>query len=267
MFKPLPARFGRIHIGTGPHLHYAEFGDAAGEPILFLHGWPDSWFSFSRVLPILPPRFRAIAVDQRGYGDSDRPESGYAVADFGEDAVAVLDAMKIPRAVVVGHSFGSFVARHVALAHPDRLDALVLIGTGLTAANEVTGELQISLRDLPDPIPEAFARDFQASTAHRPLPPEFFDRLIFESLKLPPRLWRVLIDRLLEYDDSAYLAQIACPTLLLWGDHDALFSRSDQDRFIAARPGTQLRVYQDAGHCPNWEVPESLAADIEAFVS
>ncbi len=87
-----------------------------------------------------------------------------------------------------------------------------------------------------------------------------------ESLKLPPRLWRLAIDRLVEYDDSHQLARIEAPTLLLWGDHDALFSRADQDRFMATLPAARLTVYEETGHCPNWERPEQVAADIAAFI-
>ena len=85
-----------------------------------------------------------------------------------------------------------------------------------------------------------FARDFQASTAYRPVPPEFFERIVAESLKLPPRLWRLAIDRLVEYDDTQQLARIEAPTLLLWGDHDALFSRTEQDRFMAGAAGRAI---------------------------
>ena len=115
-----------------------------------------------------------------------------------------------------------------AIAHPDRVTALALIGTGLSGSNAVTRELQSSLRDLPDPIPVQFARDFQASTAFRPIPPDFFERIIEESLKLPPRLWRLAIDRLIECDDAKELSRIEAPTQLLWGDKDALFSRTEQ---------------------------------------
>ena len=142
----------------------------------------------------------------------------------------------------------------------------MLIGTGVPAANEVTRELRAALADLPDPIPREFARDFQASTAYRPLPPEFFERIVDESLKIPSRLWRPRIDRLLEYDDSVRLSEILAPTLLVWGDHDALFSRADQDRFLDALPAAKLSIYDETGHCPNWERPERVAADITDFV-
>ena len=104
-------RFAKVRLATGPRLHYAEFGDPDGQAILFLHGWPDSWFTFSRVLELLPEDFRALAIDQRGFGDSDRPEAGYSIPEMAADAIAFLDALDIHRATLVGHSFGSFVAR------------------------------------------------------------------------------------------------------------------------------------------------------------
>jgi non-heme chloroperoxidase len=184
-----------------------------------------------------------------------------------DDAIAFLDALDIPRATLVGHSFGSFVARRAAIAHPERVAALVLIGTGFSGSNAVTRDLQSSMRDLPDPIPVQFARDFQASTAFRPIPPDFFDRIVEESLKLPPRLWRLAIDRLIEYDDTKQLGTIKAPTQLLWGDKDALFSRAEQQDFIAELPTARFTIYRQTGHCPNWEQPERVAADIAALVA
>jgi pimeloyl-ACP methyl ester carboxylesterase len=255
-------RSASIRVATGTRLHYVEFGKPDGRAVLFLHGWPDSWFSFSRVLRLLPDDLRALAIDQRGFGESDRPESGYSIPEMADDAIAFLDALDIQRATLVGHSFGSFVARRAAIAHPDRVAALSLIGTGLSASNAVTRELQSALRDLPDPIPVQFARDFQASTAFRPIPPDFFERIIEESLKLPPRLWRLAIDRLVEYDDAEDLSRIKAPTQLLWGDKDALFSRTEQQSFMDALPTARLSIYEETGHCPNWEQPGRTATDI-----
>jgi len=259
-------RFDAVRLQDGVCLHYAECGKAEGQPVVFLHGWPDSWFSFSRVLSELPADIRALAIDQRGFGESDRPHCGYAIRDLANDVVALLDALGIERATLVGHSFGSFVARQVAIAHPERVDALVLIGTGYTASNPVTRDVQNSLRDLPDPIPLEFARDFQASTAHRPLPADFFERIVAESLKLPPRLWRLAFESLIEYDDRRELERIEARTLLLWGDRDALFSRGGQERFMDALPAARLKVYEETGHCPNWEQPERVAQDIASLM-
>jgi non-heme chloroperoxidase len=259
-------RFNAIRPQSGPRLHYAETGDCEGQAVIFLHGWPDSWFSFSRVLPLLPAQIRALALDLRGFGDSDRPPAGYTIPEMAGDVIAFLDALGVERATLVGHSFGSFVARQAAIAQPDRIDKLVLIGTGYSAANPVTREVQSALRDLPDPIPVEFAREFQASTAHRPLPADFFNRIVTESLKLPSRLWRLAFDGLLDYNDTRLLERIEARTLLVWGDRDALFSRVDQDRLLEALPGARLNVYEATGHCPNWEQPERVAADIAALI-
>jgi pimeloyl-ACP methyl ester carboxylesterase len=126
--------------------------------------------------------------------------------------------------------------------------------------------VQAALIDLPDPIPETFAREFQAGTAYLPLPVEFFDQIIRESLKLPARLWRDVFNRLLAFDDRDALRRIEAPTRLLWGDRDAIFSRTDQDALVAAIPGARLTVYQETGHCPNWERPEQVAADVGSLM-
>ena len=259
-------RFGHAPLVGGPRLHYAEQGDPRGEPILFLHGWPDSWFSFSRVWAHLPPRYRALAIDQRGFGDSERPDSGYAIADLASDAAAFLDAMEIGRATVVGHSMGSFVARRVAEAYPARVARLVLIGSGWSGSNPVTREVQAELGGLPDPVPIEFARQFQSSTIYAPVAPEFFERIVSESLKLPGRLWRAVLEGILAFDDRDQMSQIRARTLLIWGDRDALFPREDQDRLVSAIPHARLALYPETGHCPNWERPGRVAADLDAFI-
>ncbi len=260
-------QFANITIATGPRLHFAEQGDARGEAIVFLHGWPDSWFSFSRVAERVPHHFRALMLDQRGFGESERPDGGYDIRSMAADVAAFLDALSIERAMIVGHSFGSFVARRVALDYPTRVDRLVLIGSGWLGSNEVLREVHASLSDLPDPVPREFARDFQASTAFAPLPDAFFEQIVTESLKLPSRLWAKLLGSVIKYDDVSEVGGIASPTLLLWGDRDALFSREDQDRLVAAIPQARLRIYPEIGHCPNWECPDEVARDLVAFMS
>jgi pimeloyl-ACP methyl ester carboxylesterase len=262
----LKPRFATAQLSTGVRLNYAEQGDAQGDPVLFLHGWPDSWFSFSRVLEELPPRVHAFVPDQRGFGDSERPGGRYRIDEFAADAVAFLDALSIERAAFVGHSFGTFVARKIALTHPDRVARMVLIGTGESRNNPVLADVQAAMVDLPDPVPVEFARKFQAGTAYVPLPEAFFERIVAESLKLPARLWRAVLDGILAYDDEGQIARITAPTLLIWGERDALFPGEDQERLAAVVPGAMLTVYKDTGHCPNWERPERVAADILEFL-
>jgi non-heme chloroperoxidase len=259
-------KFATIRLATGPRLHYAELGNPDGDPVVFLHGWPDSWFSFSRVVPLLSGRLHAFVPDQRGFGESDRPDGGYGIEEFADDIVAFLDAVSIERATIVGHSFGSFVTRRVAITNPQRVDRIVLIGTAVSAVSSVTREVQADMVSLEDPVPVEFARSFQAGTAYAPLPDAFFERLIVESMKLPARLWREVLDGVLAYDDAEQLTRITAPTLLLWGERDALFSRADQDHLVAAIKGARLKIYEETGHCPIWERPELVAADLKEFL-
>ena len=84
-------------------------------------------------------------------------------------------------------------------------------------------------------------------------------------MKLPLRLWPELLGSIIRYDDRTEVGGISAPTLLLWGDRDALFSREDQDRLAAAIPEATLRIYPEIGHCPNWECPDAVARDVVRF--
>ena len=236
-------RFANARLTTGPGLHYAEHGAADGQPVVFLHGWPDSWFSFSRVMELLPPRLHAFLLDQRGFGNSERPEGGYSIEEFAADIVAFLDS-GVSREPRWSATRSAALSRDGSrLRIPARVTRLVLIGSGLTPANPVTREVQATLPGLSDPIPSQFARDFQAGTVYAPLPSPFFDQIVAESLKLPARLWRDVFDRLLTYDDRDQLDRIRAKTLLIWGEHDALFPRSDQDLLTGAiHDVTSMRI-------------------------
>src|SRR5918998_271146 len=124
-------RLARTPLMTGPTLHYAQQGDRSGETIIFLHGYSDSWFPFSRVLPLLSSEYHAFALTQRGHGDSDKPECCYTLDDFAADVDAFMDAIGIEKATLVGHSGGTLIAPRVALSYPQRVSRLVLIGAAI----------------------------------------------------------------------------------------------------------------------------------------
>ena len=259
-------RFAITRLATGPQVHYAEQGDPDGETILFLPAYADSWFSYSRVLPLLPARFHAFALDQRGHGDSERPACCYTVDDLAADTVAFLDAAGIERATLVGHSGSCFTARRVAVTHPERVAGLVLIGAPLSLAKPAVLAFQATVHALEDPVPAQFAREFQAGAVHVPLPEEFLEGLVAESLKLPVHVWKAALDGLVAFDDAADLGRITASTLLIWGDHDAVVSLEDQQRLRDAVPDARLKVYPETGHSPHWERPERVAADLDAFM-
>ena len=258
----------RIDLPGGVVLEAALQGDPAGSPLVFLHGATDSWRSFEPVLPQLPASIRAIAVSQRGHGDSSRPDGGYDPSDFAADVATALDRLGIERAVIAGHSMGSHVAQRFAIDHPDRTAGLVLAGAFYRfATNTVINEYcDTVVSTLSDPIDRSVAVEFQASTLARPVPSAFFDMVVSETLKVPARVWRDAFEGLLKVDHADRLGSIAVPTLIIWGDQDAFCPRADQDALLAAIPDSRLIVYAGAGHALHWEEPLRYAADVAAFV-
>ncbi|HMQ30946.1 MAG TPA: alpha/beta hydrolase [Chloroflexaceae bacterium] len=264
--QPSTLRLDSAQLASGIRLHYAEAGDPAAPPVLMLHGLSDSWFSYSRVLPALAARYHVYALDQRGHGDSDRPAGGYSMAGMAADAVAFMDAQGLTRATVVGHSMGSVVATELALAAPERLAALVLVGPNTGWNSPDVAGLQQEVEALPDPVPAAFAREFQISTAFEPLPEAFLERVVAESLKLPARVWRAALAGLLASDYVGRLGEITVPALVLGGEED-LYCTAANQREVAARLGNaELKLYTRLGHCPHWERPEAFVEDLEAFL-
>ena len=261
-------RLRTARLATGPLIHYAEQGDPNAEVLIFIHGWPDSWFSWSRVFGRLPAAYHAYAIDQRGFGDSERPAAGYTIDQLALDVVAFMHAVGVSRATLIGHSMGTFVARRVAEIAPASVTRLVCIGSAVRAANEVTREVQAMLAPLVDPLPVEFVREFQESAIHHPVPEPFFGGIVAASRQAPARVWQRMFDGLLAFDDRDQLGRIAAPTLILWGDHDALFpDEAEQHQLAAAIAGSRLMVLPETGHSPNWERPELVVAAIDAFVS
>jgi non-heme chloroperoxidase len=261
-------RFARTSLSTGVRLQYAERGDPMGEAIVFLHGYSDSWYSFSRVLPLLSPSYHAFALTQRGHGDSDKPQCCYAPEDFAADIDAIMDALNVEEATVVGASTGALFALRAALSYPRRVSRLVMIGAQ-TPANEAVMGLVEEMRALEDPVPPEFVRGFQESTIYQPVPQEFLDTVVSESLKLPARVWRDYLEQSVLSIDREYvveLREIDVPTLILWGEQDPLFPREEQERLAAAIAGATLKVYPDTGHAVHWDRPEWVVRDLEEFM-
>ena len=259
-------RLTRLQLSTGVALQVAETGPGDAEPVLFPHGYPDSWFSYTPVLGRLPAHIRAIVPSQRGHGDSERPGCCYRVADFAADAVALLDQLGIRRATIVGHSMGSFVAQRIAMDHPERVTRLVLIGSGITLSTKPLVEFNQVVQSLTDPIAMPFIREFQESTAFVPLQEGFLDGLVKESAKIPARVWRDALAGIMSDDGRGEQSRIQVSTLLIWGEHDGLFSRADQDALQHSIRGSRLVVYEQTSHSPHWERPDRFISDLIEFL-
>jgi len=106
-------------------LHYVAGG--TGSPVILLPGWPETWWSFHKIMPALTQGHRVIAVDLRGMGGSDKPENGYDKKTMAADIAALIRQLGYPQADIVGHDIGAQVAFSVAANHPDVTRRLVML--------------------------------------------------------------------------------------------------------------------------------------------
>jgi len=256
-----------VTLPSGVRLPYVEHGSSTGVPVVFLHGYSDSWRSYETVLPELPDFIRAFALTLRGHGDADRPVTGYRPEDFASDVAAFMTAVGVREAIIVGHSMGSSVAQRFAMDYPARTFGLVLVGA---RTRWDTHPLVLELGDyvcssMTDPVDPAFVADFQRSTLVQPVSRSYFDAVVQESLKLPASVWKAVFVECLLANHSARLAEIVAPTLILCGAHDP-FAADEQAALAAAIRDSWLEIYADSGHALHWEEPGRFAADLMRFI-
>ena len=180
-----------------------------------------------------------------------------------------MEAVGIHKATLVADSSGGLIAQPVVLDYPHRVSRLFLIGSPTTFVNnEAVRELgEGLLAGLEDPIPPEFVREFVLGTIHDPLPEGFLARAVSQSLKVPARVWRDYWEGVvLTVDDTARLHEIGAPTLILWGEQDALLPREEQEWRAAVIPDATLKVYPETGHLAHWVRPEWVVRDLGAFL-
>jgi non-heme chloroperoxidase len=255
-----------IELGSDIRLRYVEQGDPDGVPVIFLHGYTDSWHSFEGVLTQLPSRYRAFAISQRGHGNSDRPQAGYAAKDFAADVAAFIKKKNLRKVIVAGHSMGGIVAQRFVLDHPQLVKGLVIIASAATLDdNTAVKEFEKEVDKLIDPVDREFAAGFQTATITNPVPAPYLELVINESMKLPAFVWKQVAHGMFNYNFVPELQKIAVPTLLVWGDKDSFFPREGQDLLQKSIKGSKLLVYEGVGHAIHWEVPVRFTNDIVQF--
>lgn len=251
-----------IRLPNAVTLHYVEQGAADGIPVILVHGYPDSWFSYSAVMPHLPAQLRVIAPSLRGYGESDRSYGNYHPRDLAADLNEFMIKLGIASAHVVGHSMGSYVAEYLAIDHPECVRSLVLIGTFRTLVGRADlAELLATLDQMGAEVDIGLVREFQESTLAQPVPAEFLDRIVAESGKVPGHVWCGALQDLMCIDHFDELHRIKAPTTIFWGDKDGMSNLRDQHA-IASATGGELRLYAGAGHSLQWEEPKRFAQDL-----
>jgi len=254
-----------VTLINGRSYHYITAGPVDAPALLFLHGYADSWRGAELLIPHLKDHFRIFALDQRGHGQSDADFERFSLNDFTIDAVDFVHSVIGRPVTLVGHSLGSLVAQRVASQIRDLVTRLVLIGSADTAGgNPVIIDLKHAVADLGNRVPYEFALAFQDSTVAQAIAPEQRDTFAREGARVRPVVWQKVSAALAD-DDQVIAGRVTVPTLILWGDQDAIFDSHAQRRLQRLLRQSKLTVYPEIGHAPHWEVPETVARDIIAF--
>ena len=129
---------------NGIRLHVADQGKGA-LAIVFLHGWGASTRTWEHVIAALPPGYRTVAIDQRGWGSSDHPASGYSLAELADDTEGAIEALGLERYILVGHSMGGKTVQFLASRRPKGLAGLVLLASAPPSPFTVPEQLRVMM--------------------------------------------------------------------------------------------------------------------------
>jgi 3-oxoadipate enol-lactonase len=243
---------------NGIEMHYVEAG--RGEPLLLVMGFGGDHLAWGFQVPVFSERYRVIAFDNRGAGQSSVPDVPYTTPMMAGDAVGLLDALGIERAHVLGVSMGGMIAQELALAHPGRVRSLQLHCTYARPDRYMSWLMEAWRSVRTRATPEEWLRTvalwlFSPVTFQER--PEFVETIIQAGLANPhPFTLTGFVrqgDAVRGHDALDRLPALRCPTLVSVADDDILVPPRFARALAAAIPGAELRTVAGAGHCYFWE--------------
>jgi pimeloyl-ACP methyl ester carboxylesterase len=272
---------------NGAAIHVVQIGQ--GAPLLLLHGWPEFWLTWEPVMARLANRYRLVAPDLRGFGDSDKPSGPFGAVDHATDMLALLDALGTERVGVIGHDVGGAAMQPLARKVPERIIGLfffdfVYPGIGLRMAapdrlNEIwyqsfnQMEMAPRLVGASQETCRTYISHFLRHWAYRK---DAFDNVLStftDNFLKPGNLaggfahYRAShASRLAMMKGQApALPPITPPTCVRWTEHDPLFPYLWTDRLGETFADLDLAPFPNVGHFPHREDPDRAAAEIAAF--
>jgi pimeloyl-ACP methyl ester carboxylesterase len=259
------------------NIHVASVG--SGPPLVLLHGWPQNWFCWRRVIPMLCADHRLIIPDLRGHGWSDAPEHGYDKEQLATDLFALLDVMQLDVVGLIGHDWGGWVGFLAALREPRRIQALLALGiihpfqrlTLPKALQAWRGTYQLALST---PIlaeatlrvsPHLVSSAVRSGTVrHEALTPDY-SRLYGEIIQEPARahasvqMYRTFLRSELPHLGRYSSMRLEPRTHLMIGRGDPIFHRALLDGWQDRADDMTVDVIPDAGHFLPEEIPAQVA--------
>jgi pimeloyl-ACP methyl ester carboxylesterase len=250
----------------GARIHYVEAG--GGAPLILIHGLADDAGIWDAVIPVLSAGFRVIALDQIGFGRSDKPLLNYRSSTFVDFLDGFLAELKIERVSLIGNSLGGWVAAAYALAHPERVERLVLSDAAGYASLAKTMDSR-ALRALRLASREDI-RYLGPLTFHDKRFYQDVD-LVFKERVSAGDSYTVgqLLDSMIRGDDALdnRIHAITQPTLIVWGRDDKLIPLSFGQRFHQDIPNSRLRIIDNCGHMPQVECPDEFVSAVLQFLN
>ena len=245
-----------------------------GPAVVLVHGLGVGRWGWEPVADRLARRFRVITVDNRGIGASGAPRGSYSTRAMAEDVVAVMDDAGVASAGVVGTSLGGMVAQELALAHPERVDRLVLVAT--IPGGRMTAPMPLKTAYLLTWAPlmrsEQRLRGFVEhnlgpETLHRR--PRVVRRLMALKRAHPQteQAWRAQATAGVLFDPLGRQRRITQPTLILQGTADQVVNPVNAELLAELLPDARVRYFEGAGHLLCWDKPRRFARVVSGFLA
>lgn len=257
------------HAINGVRLHWREAG--AGDPVVFIHGFPFNGSMWDAQLAAVPEGWRFIAPDLRGFGESEIGDAPYTMDLLADDVVALLDHLEIDQAVICGLSMGGYVALSLAARHADRVRALILADTRANADDEEARKNRIALaararKEGAQPVVDSMLPKLVSGNT-RIKNPEVVEhvRSMMESTA-PETLARALEGMARRADHRASLEQINAPAMVVRGDQDEIIPKGDIEVLTRSIRGARADVIANVGHLPNMEASDVFNNALHNFL-
>lgn len=250
----------------GVSIHYQQQGGGP-QTVVLLHGWGCDAGFFDPIAKELAKDARVVALDFPGHGKSGRPPEPWGTKEFSEMVTHFMDALFIQRAVVVGHSHGGRVALHMAANHPEKLEKLVI--TGGAGLRKPPTEVQ-QRRSAEYAKKRALYEKFKAMKIFGPLPDYLAEKLRQKygsaDYKALDSEMRKTFVKVVNDDMGPYLAKVAAPTLLIWGQNDTetpLWMGETMEKEI---PDAGLVVFENGTHYAHIEQWQRFSKIVSHFM-
>lgn len=263
-----------VRVGSGL-VHVETAGE--GEPVVLLHGFGGSTYSYRKILPELARSHRAVAIDLYGFGWTERPRDPASYTREGQvDLVlGVMDRLGVDRAHLVGHSYGGAISLTLAFSHPERVRSLVLLDSARPAYPSDRRSRLATLR----PLTWLYLRlvALRPGSIRAGLERSFFDdSLVTDELVLAYRE-RVRVEGIgpafygltapAAPGPEVVLEEIRTPALVIWGEEDALISVESGRQATERMPNARFVALPETGHLPMEERPEEVVRLMLEFLS